>query len=149
LKGFGVGVLWRFRCQRSLHWLVRLLITCRVELHCFGWSFVSHVDVRSFLVSYQARSARLGPVVTSTFSRSRNGVRVEHYRLSTPLVDTTFLRTELCIACARTTLAVSAAANQKPFVNKDLCTRKSETNYQVVRAKRLGNLKCQAVLVES
>ena len=35
-----------------LHWLVRLLIMCRVVLHCFAWSFVSHVDVRSFLVSY-------------------------------------------------------------------------------------------------
>ena len=40
-------------CLR-LHWLVRLLITCRVELHCFAWSFVLHVNVRSFLVSYQA-----------------------------------------------------------------------------------------------
>jgi len=30
------------------------LITCRAELHCFAWSFVSHVDVRWLLVSYQA-----------------------------------------------------------------------------------------------
>ena len=47
----------------------------------------------------------------------------------------------------------SAAANQKPFVNKDLCTRKSvKRTIKVVRAKRLASawqLKCQAVLVGS
>ena len=37
-------------CRVELH----CLITCRVELHCFAWSFVSHVDVRWLLVSYQA-----------------------------------------------------------------------------------------------
>ena len=37
-------------CRSELH----CLITCRVELHCFAWSFVSHVDVRWLLVSYQA-----------------------------------------------------------------------------------------------
>jgi len=37
-----------------LHWLVRFLITGRIELHCLAWSFVSHVDVRSFLVLHQA-----------------------------------------------------------------------------------------------
>jgi len=37
-------------CRAELH----CLITCRVELHCFAWSFVSHVDVRWLLVSYQA-----------------------------------------------------------------------------------------------
>ena len=49
--------------------------------------------------------------------------------------------------------AFSAAANQKPFVNKDLCTRKSvKRTIKVVRAKRLASawqLKCQAVLVGS
>jgi len=54
------------------------------------------------------------------------------------------------IASAKTTLAVSAvaplskhfsaAANQKPFGNKDLCTRKSaKTNCKEVRAKRLAS----------
>ena len=64
-----------------------------------------------------------------------------------------FQGVELCIASARTTLAVSAAASQKPFVNKDLCTRKSvKRTIRVVRAKRLVSawqLKCQAVLVGS
>ena len=49
--------------------------------------------------------------------------------------------------------AISAAANQKPFVYKDLCTRKSmKRTIKVVRAKRLASawqLKCQAVLVGS
>jgi len=31
-----------------------LLITCRIKLHCFAWSFVSHVGIRSCLVLYQA-----------------------------------------------------------------------------------------------
>ena len=36
--------------------------------------------------------------------------------------------------------AISAAANQKPFVNKDLCTRKSvKRTVKVVRAKRLAS----------
>ena len=49
-----------------------------------------------------------------------------HYSVLSIGVDTTLSeRVELCIASARTTLAVSAAANQMPFVNKDLCTRKS------------------------
>jgi len=43
-----------FDARGCLHWLVHLLITCRVELHCFAWSFVSHVGIRSFLVSFQA-----------------------------------------------------------------------------------------------
>jgi len=73
-----------------------------------------------------------------------------------------FERVELCIANARTTLAVSAvapsecfsaAANQKPFVNKDLCTRKSVKRtikwWEPNALLRLGNLKCQAVLVGS
>ena len=47
---------------------------------------------------------------------------------------------ELCIASARTTLAVSAAANQKPFVNKALCTRESvKRTIKEVRAKRLAS----------
>ena len=60
-----------------------------------------------------------------------------------------FQEVELCIASARTTLAVSAvapsysfsaAANQKPFVNKDLCTRKSvKRTIKVVRAKRFAS----------
>ena len=73
-----------------------------------------------------------------------------------------FQRVELCIASARTTLAVSAvapsksfsaAANQKPFVNKDLCTRKSVKRtikwWEPNALLRLSNLKCQAVLVGS
>ena len=45
----------------------------------------------------------------------------------------------------------AAAANQKPFVNKDLCTRKSvkQTGWEPNTLLRLGNLKCQAVLVSS
>ena len=36
--------------------------------------------------------------------------------------------------------AISAAANQKPFVNKDLCTRKSvKRTIEVVKAKRLAS----------
>ena len=51
-----------------------------------------------------------------------------------------FQRVELCVASAWTTLAVSAATNQKPFVNKDLCTRKSvKQTIKVVRAKRLAS----------
>jgi len=49
--------------------------------------------------------------------------------------------------------AISAAANQKPFVNKDLCTRKSVKRtikwWKPNALLRLGNLKCQAVLVGS
>ena len=46
-----------FRC---LHWLVwlRAVQNCiawlRAAWNCFAWSFVSHVDVRWLLVSYQA-----------------------------------------------------------------------------------------------
>ena len=36
--------------------------------------------------------------------------------------------------------AISTAANQKPFVNKDLCTRKSvKRTIKVVRAKRFAS----------
>jgi len=49
--------------------------------------------------------------------------------------------------------AISAAANQKPFVNKHLCTRKSVKRtikwWEPNALLRLGNLKCQAVLVGS
>ena len=45
--------MWRFWCPR-LPALITPLIMCRVELHCFAWSFVSHVSIRSCLVSYQA-----------------------------------------------------------------------------------------------
>ena len=49
--------------------------------------------------------------------------------------------------------AISAAANQKPFVNKDLCTRKSVKRtikwWEPKALLRLGNLKWQAVLVGS
>jgi len=44
-----------FDARDCLHWLVHLLITCRVELHCFAWSFVSHVGIRSFLGDLLAR----------------------------------------------------------------------------------------------
>ena len=73
-----------------------------------------------------------------------------------------FQRVELCIASARTTLAVSAvapsqsfsaAANQKPFVNKDMCTKQSVKRtikwWEPNALLRLGNLKYQAVLVRS
>ena len=62
-----------------------------------------------------------------------------------------FQRVELRIASVWTTLAVSAvapswsystsaAANEKPFVNKDLCTRKSvKRTIKVMRAKRLAS----------
>jgi len=64
---------------------------------------------------------------------------------------TRFERVELCIASAWTTLTLavsavapsqsfSAAANQKPFVYNDLCTRKSlKRTIKVVRAKRLAS----------
>jgi len=48
---------------------------------------------------------------------------------------------------------ISAAANQKPFVNKDLCTRKSVKRtikwWEPNALLQLGNLKCQVVLVGS
>ena len=48
---------------------------------------------------------------------------------------------------------ISAAVNQKPFVNKDLCTRNSVKRiikrWEPNALLRLGNLKCQAVLVGS
>ena len=98
-------------------------------------------------------------------------MRVKGFRVSAHDLDwhsvlsidvNTTLSESSCVSLARTTLAVSAvaasqsfsaAANQKPFVNKDLCTRKSvKRTIKVVRAKRLASawqLKCQAVLVGS
>jgi len=43
-----------FDARGWLQWLVHLLITCRVDLHCFAWSFVSHFGIGSCVFSYQA-----------------------------------------------------------------------------------------------
>ena len=60
------------------------------------------------------------------------------------------LPTVLCFCCRVICGNISAAANQKPLANKDLCTRKSVKRIlKTVRTNallRLDNLKCQVVL---
>ena len=73
-----------------------------------------------------------------------------HYSVLSIGVDTTLSESVECVSLvhgprwlfllSRHREAISAAANQKPFVNKDLCTKKSvKRTIKVVRAKRLAS----------
>ena len=41
-----------FDARGRLHWLLHLLITCHVELHCFAWPLASYVSIRLCSVSF-------------------------------------------------------------------------------------------------
>ena len=67
--------------------------------------------------------------------RPRNNLDYALHSFFSIVVDTTLSESILvyrwrtdhvgCFCCRAIVKAISAAANQKPFVNKDLCTRKS------------------------
>jgi len=115
------------------------------DLVCINLSFAS----RDFVCARSTVSAQ----ITS----------ISHFCIGTYRRGHHALRESCCVSLAhgprwlfllsRHRKAISAAANQKPFVNKDLCARKSGKRtikwWEPNALLRLGNLKCQAVLVGS
>ena len=130
------------------------ILTCRFLLAVVSRTW----DLVCINLSFASRDF----VCARSTATSNNLDYALHFRFCPWAWTPRFQGVELCTTSTRTTLAVSAvapscsfsaAANQKPFVNKELCTRKSVKRttkwWEPNALLRLGSLKCQAVLVGS
>ena len=117
------------------------LMTCRFllaivsrtwDLVCINLSFAS----REFVCARSTASAQMTSISHFCIGTYRRG----HHAFRESSCVSLAHGPRWLILLSRHRKAISAAANQKPFVNKDLCTRKSvKRTIKVVRAKRLAS----------